>query len=227
MAKFKPYVVQDPSRLTRRDLYGKWLVVGPCFGGMRAVGHDYTYRHGVFDGIVDTVILERQLPQFTEDRNTSLQSYIEDLKKVSLANGATPLAIEWLGDHITYSKKEYDIMAEKLKTKKAPAKAAKAEKPAKAKNKGNPEALEKAREARDGKRAEQHARKIKVLVKAKDSGLREGSGRYAKLAAVDSKDVKTVGDALGLTGTDGNGKEFTIDMGAINGMVGRGHIELV
>ena len=173
--KFQPYVVQDPSRLTRADTYGKWLVIGPCFSGFRAVGHDYTYRHGTFDGVVDTVILERQLPQFSPALNTPLQSYVEELKNIALTKGATPLAVEWLGELVAFSKKDYDIMAEKLKTKKAPA--AKAAKPAKAATgkKGNPEALAKAREARaESARADRSYKHEMTPAKALET-TREGS----------------------------------------------------
>jgi hypothetical protein len=115
-------------------------------------------------------------------------------------------------------------MAAKLKSKgdaaalKAAAKEAPVAKPAadKPRRKGNPEALAAAREGRV-----QPDRKITVLVKAKDSGLREGSGRYQKLAFV-SKFKKT-SEVLGQPYSDDGGK---IDNGALAGMVKRGHITL-
>jgi hypothetical protein len=112
----------------------------------------------------------------------------------SLESGATPDAIRLLSKATgTFTKKEEKEMAEKLKAKgaaKAPksantdelkeaAKSAPvAAKDAPAKRKGNPEALAKARAARQ---TGPDNRKIKGLVKAKDLTAREGSTRRKML----------------------------------------------
>lgn len=66
--------------------------------------------------------------------------------------------------------------------------------------------------------------KIKVLVKPADSGLQATSGRYAKL--MQATRTKTVGAWLGSVVKDAAGKEHKCDMGALNGMLKRQHVEL-
>lgn len=73
-------------------------------------------------------------------------------------------------------------------------------------------------------RSADHGAKLTVLVKAKDSGLRPESGRYAKLAAAEK--AKTVGDWLGKTVTDATGAQHKCDRGALGGMIKRGHVKI-
>lgn len=73
-------------------------------------------------------------------------------------------------------------------------------------------------------RSADHGQKLTVLVKAKDSGLRPESGRYAKLAAAEK--AKTVGDWLGKTVTDATGAVHKCDRGALGGMIKRGHVKV-
>lgn len=185
----------------------------------------------------------------SRDGNTSLQAAISRIKRSMLEHGAVAEAVVLIGEISPFKPEELKIMAEKLKAKggaapkttgKAPKKGdaealkaaakdtpvggkkAKGAAPAEApKRKGNIEALNKAREARSGDTEAYKKQKIKVLVKAKDSGLRADSDRQRKLEFVQR--FKTVGEALGGEYTTGK----TIDRGAISGMVKRGHIELV
>lgn len=171
---FEPYLVSDPYSLVRGPWLGKWLVLGPCaLGAVRAVGR-VPHMEGVSPGLVDRTIWEDHLRHYRriDDEITTCQSILEGVKKEALEHGATPLAVQWLSEWITFDDKELTTMAEKLKTKAAKAaKAAPAEKPAK--KGGNPEALAKAREARAS--AAQEDRKYKTLVKRGDIKTREGT----------------------------------------------------
>lgn len=220
---FAPYVVRDPTSFTGI----RWAIVRETSLGVCAVAV-VPFMPGVSMAVQDRVIPSWALQNYsTVTEEGSLQSLLSDIRRAALAHGATPLAVEWLGTLSPFSEEELNTMAEKLKTKGAakPAKpaAAKAEKGA-GKGKGNPAALEKAREAAAGKRAETAGLPIKLLVKSKDSGLR--GGRLAKLQAIETEKPKTVGDILGRTVTDESGKEHTIDMGALRGMEKREHISI-
>lgn len=66
--------------------------------------------------------------------------------------------------------------------------------------------------------------KLTVLVKAKDSGLRADSGRYAKLALAEK--AKTVADWIGKLATDATGATHKCDRSALGGMIKRGHVKV-
>lgn len=171
---FEPYLVGDPYTLLRGPWLGKWLVLGPTFCGWRAVGR-IAHHEGANVGVVERVIYDWNLRHYApiRDENNTCQSILAGVKNEALAHGATPLAVQWLSEFITFEEKELSIMAEKLKTKGStkPAKTADAAKPAK--KGGNPEALAKAREARAS--AAQEDRKYKTLVKRADIKTREGT----------------------------------------------------
>lgn len=222
---FDPYLVRDPYSMAKV----RWLVLGRTHWGVYAVGK-VVYMPGTQVGVVDRVIQDWHLKNYPRcEEESSCASLIQDIKSEMLTHGATSMAVQWVSEYSPFSEKELNAMAEKLKTKAAksggkgprpvgtPTKAA-------AKNKGNPEALAKAREAGAAKRTESHARKLKILVKAKDSGLR--GGRLAKLKALEDAKPKTVGEALGITCVDEGGKEHVIDMGSLSGMAKRQHIEI-
>ena len=65
---------------------------------------------------------------------------------------------------------------------------------------------------------------LTTLVKPKDSGLAEGSGRMAKL--VFAAKCKSVGAFLGQVVTDAQGKEHKCDAGALSGMLKRNHVRV-
>ena len=81
-----------------------------------------------------------------------------------------------------------------------------------------------AKKQSSGGRGYDRAAKLAVLVKAKDSGLAEGSGRLAKLEF--AAKCKTVGDFLGQVVTDATGKEHKCDAGALSGMLKRNHVKV-
>lgn len=66
--------------------------------------------------------------------------------------------------------------------------------------------------------------KVTLLVKPEDSGVK--GGRLAKLKLMWKVKPATVADILGRTVVDDGGKEHTMDMGAINGMLRRQHISI-
>jgi DNA-binding protein HU-beta len=145
-------------------------------------------------GVRDRIIASHQMKHYSLE-DIPLQSALEELKPQMLAEGATNEAVRLVSEFIEFTTEELRIMAEKLKTKAAPKKAAakapakKAETKTPAKKAGD---TTKAREAAEGKRAELYAKKIKVL--NKDHGAREGSNRANMLNIV--LKAKTVGEAI-------------------------------
>lgn len=196
--KFKPYA----GRITYQTSFPQCVVAAETFEGFMVVyerpampeigplglGVNCLWWHK------DRVTGPR--PSVTVDENTTLQVAITRIKKAMLTYGAVAEAVVLIGAISPFTEKELTIMAEKLKGKAPaadakPAKAAKA--PAAAKpNKGNPEALKKAREASDGKRAEARLQKIKALKKPKDIEARPGTFRHQMLT--DLLNAKTVGE---------------------------------
>lgn len=69
-------------------------------------------------------------------------------------------------------------------------------------------------------KSEIHAATLTVLVKAKDSGLKDGSDRYMRLQAIEG--CKTVADALAKT--IAGGKRIAMDN--LRGMEKRGHVKI-
>jgi hypothetical protein len=67
---------------------------------------------------------------------------------------------------------------------------------------------------------------IELLVRPERSGLKRGSGRYAKLEWLWDHNVTNASECLGMDAVDSNGKLHTIDMGALRGMAERGHIKM-
>lgn len=128
------------------------------------------------------------------------ETWLDNLRKFALENGASPEAVRLIGLHMPWSKKEEAILAEKLSSKAAKTKDAaagktkpvggggKAAESKPAKSKGNPEALAKARAAR----AEAGPDVRKITVKNKENPYRDGSGRAAAFDAL--KGAKTVED---------------------------------
>lgn len=135
-----------------------------------------------------------QSPASCNIDNDITLTHLANIRAQALAGGATPEAIKLLGNVQPFTEEEIEDMTAKLAKKKepAPAKDKKAEKKAetaKAKPKGNPEALKKAREARA--EAGPDVRKITVL-KKEGPGYREGSNRASSWAAL--KGAKTAQD---------------------------------
>lgn len=116
------------------------------------------------------------------------------MRMLALQKGATPEAIRLLHADQAFSKSEVKTMADKKNEKLAkkaakPAAAPKADKAdAGKKNKGNPEALKKAREAA----AERGPDVRKITILNKENPYREGSGRAKSFDAL--KGAKTVQD---------------------------------
>ena len=156
------------------------------------------------------------------------QTHLPWLKHQALQGGATPDAIRYMGQVMKLTKKEEAEMAAKLKknaeTTEKTKPVGKGGKVTKGKGGGNPEALEKAREAAAKRNAENAAKKITVLAKLSDVKLR--GGRLAKFEWVAKNKPKTVGDALGTEVTDSEGETHKIDMGALRGMEKREHIRI-
>lgn len=150
-----------------------------------------------------------------------ISTHLSTLRRTALEHGATPEAIRLLGSLEPWTKKEENIMAEKLKAKasaakpdketlKSAAKSApvggkKGSSPAK---KGNAEALAKARAAKGPDN-----RKIKALIKTKDINARAGSKRHEMLTALlGSKTVQEFRDK-GYTSGDLN---YAIGAGVVS-----------
>lgn len=194
---FQPRVVINPT-CPLGGKFSRLLIAAQSFCGVRAVECRATMPSQL--GVVDRFIPAWQLHAFRdppEGAETSLQSALTGLKTDAVLHGASPEAVMLLGALSPFSEEELEVMADKLKTKTSAAKkpAAAAKTPAKApaaKGKGNPEALAKAREASDGKRAAVRAMKITVL--NKDHGARAGSNRATRLDIV--LKAKTVEAAL-------------------------------
>lgn len=187
---FDPIWVKDPYANVRGPWIGKWLIVGFTFEGFRAVGRQ-AHVDGPMMGVTHAVIPARSLRNYSvvDDENTSLQSILKGLKEEMLAHGATPLAVQWIGELSPFSEQEFTIMADKLTKPVKAAKAAPADKP---KSKGNPEALAKANAARAEANAGPDKRKITVL--KKPHGAREGTTRATLLDTIYKS--KTVQDAV-------------------------------
>lgn len=221
---FKPFIFTDSTNVVPIPM----LAAEPTFCGVRAI-YRRIFMPGVSVAVTDAVVLtdfddERPAAQRRYARRTDIScaSLAEELKELLLEHGGTPDAVRLIHQLAPMTKKELQMARDKVASKKgetkepkvkpvAPAKEAKAN----GSNKGNPEALAKARAAADGKRAEFHAQKIAILVKPADSGLR--GGRLAKLETVAKAKPKTVADALQLE---------NIDTGALRGMERREHIKI-
>lgn len=85
-------------------------------------------------------------------------------------------------------------------------------------------ATKAAKAAKPAKASSKRDSKVTLLVKPEDSGVK--GGRLARLRYMWKAKPATVADVLGKTVLDDGGKESTIDMGAINGMLRRNHIAL-
>lgn len=125
------------------------------------------------------------------------ETHLKHLRTQALEQGATPEAIRLIHGILPFTQEEMNMATEKLSKKGAAAKAPKAEKPKapkaekggaeKPKRAGNPEALKKAREARE---TGPDTRKLTIL--KKENPYREGSGRASAFNAL--KGAKTVQD---------------------------------
>lgn len=215
-----PVLYRDPNSYVGMA----WLIVCPTFCGFSAVGRR-VYTPGVNFPVCHRIITEWELERWSPvpwTEETTLQSFLDDLRSEAAAHGAEAGAVQLLRGLIPFSEKELKTMAEKLKTKGAAKPAAKksAAKPA---AKGGAGAA-KLKEAAAARTSANHAKKIKLLVKPDSAGLR--GGRLAKLQAIATNKPATVGDIIGTVVKDESGKEHKIDMGALTGMVKRGHIAI-
>lgn len=152
------------------------------------------------------------------------KTHLQWLLKRALEGGATPDAIRFMASALKLTKKEQDTMAKAATAKKATGTKPVAGGGKLGKKGGNPEALEKAREAAAARNAENAKQKITVVAKPGDLKLR--GGRKAKFEHVAKSKPKTVGDVLGTEVTDDEGNTHKIDMGALRGMEKRGHIKI-
>lgn len=97
-----------------------------------------------------------------------------------------------------------------------------------------PDPLRKLQRKTPRRRTRLNHKMIRPLVRPEISGIRRGTGRYVKLLRVwDEYDRRGGGVpmpldlVLGALVTDGKGKITEIDTGSINGMLERGHVELI
>lgn len=153
-------------------------------------------------------------------KETGAKPYAQIKAEQEAAKGGAKLAGGLTGRNAPHSSKS---VSDNARTAKAAAKAEAPAKTAPAKGKGKAAAPAKAAKPTTSRSADNGA-KLTVLVKAKDSGLRPESGRYAKLAAAEK--AKTVGDWLGKTVTDATGAQHKCDRGALGGMIKRGHVKI-
>lgn len=211
-----PYLVRDPNQLAG----GPWLVVALTFCGVEAVSRQ-VFMPGVSWAVRRRIITDWELarwPHLPWTEETSLHSFLEELKKEAVTHGAEAGAVQLIRGVSPFTEEELNIMVAKLKTKgaaKAPAK-----KPA-----DKPKGAAKGAAAAATERANaNHAKKIKLLVKPADAGLR--GGRLAKLQAIADNKPATVGDIVGTVVKDEGGKEHKIDMGSLTAMVKRGHVAI-
>lgn len=217
-----PYLVRDPHQLAG----GLWLVCALTFCGVEAVARQ-VYMPGVTYAVRRRIITDWELEKWSRvaaTEETSLQSFIEGLKAEAVAHGASAEAVHLLGQLSPFEEKELKIMAEKLKTKGAKPAAKKTAEKAPAKGGKGGAGAAKLKEAAAARTSANHAKKIKLLIKPDASGLR--GGRLAKLQAIADNKPATVGDIIGTVVTDEGGKDHKIDMGALTGMVKRGHIAI-
>jgi hypothetical protein len=195
---FDPVLVHDPHAVVRGPWLGKWLLLGYTFEGFRAVGRQ-VHVDGVMPGVTHGVIMARDLKKYAivDGENKSLQSVIAGIKIEMLTHGATPLAVQWIGELSSFTEKEYNIMADKLtKPVGKGGTLAKADKP-KGGGKGNPAALAKAREAQAGKKADQMADKRKITLTDKGAEkVKKGGTSGAVQNLIAMKAAKTVGAAI-------------------------------
>lgn len=187
------------------------LVLERSVGAWRGVRYSVPYGYVVDDVLLDNncaLTGVRGIRYYPWEHNDSarvhadkdFKTHCEAMRTTALQNGATPEAIRLLHGYVQpFTEEEVKTMAGKLTTKAAPApkaekapKAAKADKATPAKKAGNPEALAKAREAADGKRAIENAKKLTIATEKKANPYREGTKAYATFELM--KQHKTVGD---------------------------------
>lgn len=196
MSKFKPYA----ARHVIGGMIPLSLVIAETFMGKMVVKQQM-HMPGFSLGVVCHAIADWDIAKaFVPAENTSLQSFVPKLKEAMVKYGASHEAVRLVGELSPFTQEELNSMADKLKSKTATAAAktkpvgngGKVAADKKAAPKGNAEALKKAREATDGKRAEARTRKITVV--NKDHGARPGSKRATQLDIVIK--AKTVQAAL-------------------------------
>lgn len=199
-----PYALNDAASIMGGK-FGRLWVVGTTFCGVRVV-----YRHPNIDtqlGVRDRVIYDWKLKLYQRQdlEESALQSLWEELKSEMLEHGASPLAVQWVGELSPFSAEEYKEMAGKLTKKEAPKASTKAAKA--------PAAAKAPKAAKEPKAPDN--RKIKVL--NKDHGARAGSKTADRYNAIIA--AKTVQEALDNTAEP-------IKMADINYAVGKGIISL-
>lgn len=119
---FQPSVCRNPATVAQGSLNGLVFMLAPTFQGTLAVERRLLTANML--GVFDRVIANGSMHLYTIADGIDLHSALIQLKEVMLTEGATPEAVRLVGEHIPISKKEYDIMAEKL-TKKTTAAAKK------------------------------------------------------------------------------------------------------
>lgn len=177
---------------------------------------------GVTTGEAHEDRLMGKYPQYSRAEDIPLQSFIQRLKTTMLTHGASPEAVRLIGELSPFTKKEYDIMAEKLKAKAtgdkaglkeaaktapvagkkgAAATAAPAKEPKEAKPK--PDMKERAAAARAA-RGPVADRKYTPLMKMKDVDLRpETWTRYMVSIILGNKSTDAAREAHKTTGEYG------------------------
>jgi hypothetical protein len=190
MAKAKPTQAFEPYVVEFRDVLPHYYVVlEPSFHAVRAVVAGMSIA-GLYYGCHEETILLAHLPDGRNPRfrhtERSLQSVMDHIKDQIQKCGCSPEAVLLLHRNGWLTESEMEMAKEKLETKGAAPKADKT-KAAGGGRKGNPEALKKAREARE---TGPDLRKITIL--NKENPYREGSGRAASWDAL--KGAKTVED---------------------------------
>jgi hypothetical protein len=194
--RYKTFRLRDRTGTLAEDI----LVVGESFHAYRVV---YKERHCLQWRVADgTIVLAHVAENFEASmkensiyykQSTSpelLAQLFTSLRDIAVKEGATPEAIRLLSEATgAFTKKEENEMAEKLKAKASAAKPDKdglksaanktpVGKATAPKRKGNPEALAKARAARQ---TGPDTRKIKANIKVKDIAARPGTARYKML----------------------------------------------
>lgn len=213
MSKTKEAVLKPPFRLADsasyiampaialERLHAAWYVV--AWSVPRECVAEYTvHDHEIGDGLRFNVVT----PASEGVQGDITPTHLQSLRRKALDFGATPGAIRLLHAHKAFTTKELEMASEKLAKKgaKLPIKEAKvkpvkeaADPKPKGNPKGNPAGLEKARAARDSKKADllKDKRKIALTDKGKEK-IAKGGESSAVLNLKAMRDAKTVGAAI-------------------------------
>lgn len=205
-SQFTPFVCYDAMGYIRQDR----LVAEQDGETLRCVCWETSKSH-VFSAEIATGMVGERGTRYirsVKDPETVAASF----KMRAMASGATPEAIRLLGLFMPFSKEEAIMATEKLKGKSAPKTAdkeglkaaakdaplAKGKAAAPAARKGNPEALAKAREGQEARKAElmKDKRKIALTDKGKEKVKSGDQSKGAIQNLIAMRDAKTVGGAI-------------------------------